>query len=440
MSREIDIQREQVFDRDFKVCLRSACTVGNGVIRLSVSEEAKTIELFEAMEEVPSFFIPASGSGSRMFQALFTKNDGTVLSDETFNVLKGLPLAEGFLEVSNDKDRLVAQLLEELACKPKGLIPFHKSGDKIYSAFQEHVVQVSRLFPNGVKLHFTIQEDFKEEIERNVKELAEQLGVDVSFSYQSHTSNAYCFDEDQQLIQEGEQVLRRPAGHGALLENLNRIPEDLVCLKNIDNVQHIDHSEPSLRIWKSAIGLLKQFEAGLADLLEEYSDDAMRLFNEKYQFLSEEELANCSKDKLIGYASRPSRVCGMVKNEGEPGGGPFWIEDHGTVTKQIIEKVQIADSQKTIVDQSSHFNPVFLVVSKRDSFGNSLDLNDFRDDSKYFVVRKPHKGREILYRELPGLWNGSMSNWNTLFLEIPSEVFSPVKSVMDLSKLAHQPQ
>jgi hypothetical protein len=160
-----------------------------------------------------------------------------------------------------------------------------------------------------------------------------------------------------------------------------------------------------------------------------------------YQILPEEDIAGFNKAKLLTLASRPTRVCGMVKNEGEPGGGPFWIHDNGIVTKQIIEKAQISDDRNAqiIAKQSSHFNPVFMVVSKSDTNGNILDLDLFKDDSKYFVVSKSHKGMDVHYRELPGLWNGSMSNWNTIFVEIPLEVFSPVKTINDLNKEAHQP-
>lgn len=150
----------------------------------------------------------------------------------------------------------------------------------------------------------------------------------------------------------------------------------------------------------------------------------LRELNDKYQFISPDLIGEMSIDSIQQFLKRPSRVAGMVKNEGEPGGGPFWIKGENGVTNQIIEKSQIKEQsdQEQIVRDSSHFNPVFIALSKTDAFGNKLNLLDFRDDSKFFVVKKSHQGKEIFYRELPGLWNGGMSNWNTIFLEIPSSV------------------
>ena len=442
MSKDIDIQREQVFKDDFKVELKSACNVGSGVLRLTAEEEGLAISVFNEVEEVPSFFIPASGSGSRMFQFLFewSEKGGEVELNEVFQSLSELAVARAFLSETNNAEEFTSRMLEEMACKPKGLIPFHMLNGEVYTAFQEHVLQVKELFPNGVKLHFTVQESFEEEIKANILSLGDRVdGVDISYSHQSSSSNAFCFDMEGELFEDEDGVVRRPAGHGALLENLNALPERLVYIKNIDNIQHTNKAGESMRVWKIATGLLKSFEADLMELVDSFSKEGVKVLNAKYEFLSEDEEQRCDLEMMKKLASRPSRVCGMVKNEGEPGGGPFWIEDSNGVTKQIIEKVQISEdkSQQEIVEGSSHFNPVFLVVSKADVYGNDLDLMNFRDDSKFFTVQKSHKGKEIVYRELPGLWNGSMSNWNTLFLEIPSSVFSPVKTVLDLAKPAH---
>jgi len=445
MSKDVDIQRKQVFEENFKVTLKAACTVGEGVLRLSAEEEESAITSFDEITSVPTFFIPASGSGSRMFQFLFEwadRNNGEAKDDlnSVFETLSKLAVAENFLDNMDSVEEFTSKMLGNIACKPKGLIPFHKSGKEVYTAFQEHVRQVKKLFPNSVNLHFTVQESFEEEIKANIKELQESTaGVEISFSHQNSLSDAHCFRSNRELFYEEGKELRRPSGHGTLLENLNALPGELVFIKNIDNIQHETKAGESMRVWKIAAGLLKNFEQELRDLAADYTQEGLRILNEKYEFLSKSEEGQFNEETLHQIISRPTRVCGMVKNEGEPGGGPFWIKDGEIVTKQIIEKVQISEDkdQQKIVEASSHFNPVFMVVSKADIYGNPLNLNDFRDDSKFFVVKKTHKGEEVTYRELPGLWNGSMSNWNTLFLEIPSEVFSPVKTILDLAKPAH---
>jgi hypothetical protein len=285
----------------------------------------------------------------------------------------------------------------------------------------------------------TIQKTFENQISENIDLL--KLPVECSFSYQEPGTDAFCFDENGNLVEEDGEALRRPAGHGALLTNLDKIDAEVVLVKNIDNVQHSSKSHVAKRTWKIITGLLKQLQNDLCALDENYSTERLQEFNEKYELLSEDELKNFDVDQLEIMLSRPTRVCGMVKNEGEPGGGPFWVKNRqGDLFKQIIEKVQISAKadQQEIVASSSHFNPVFLAVSKTDCYGKRLDLLPFRDNDAYFIVEKSYKGKTIKYRELPGLWNGSMSNWNTLFVEIPSETFSPVKTVLDLTKPAHK--
>ena len=439
MTKETDIQKEQVFKSDFKVVLMSACKVGSGILRLNNKEEELAITNFQNLQEVPSFFIPASGSGSRMFQFLFEMNNSQD-REEAFRALSKLAVAENYLDKATNADEFIAQLLKGEAFKPKGLIPFHIVNEKVYTAFQEQVLQVKALFPNDARLHFTIQKSFEKEIKENISELGREIdGVDITYSYQSTSSDAYCFNANGDLFQDESGVVRRPAGHGAILENLNALPERLVCLKNIDNIQHLSKAEESTRVWKIATGLLMEFEAELRGLVQNFSKEKLEALNARFQFLSEDEVRRCDTTFIKALASRPTRVCGMVKNEGEPGGGPFWIKGGDHVTKQIVEKIQVSenDEQQKIIKESSHFNPVFIVISKSDVYGNHLDLMEFVDDSKFFVVNKSHKGNEILYRELPGLWNGGMSNWNSLFLEIPSAVFSPVKTILDLTKPAH---
>ena len=452
MSKEnnddIIFQKRQVFNNNCKVDLNEACTLGNGIIRLDSVQTEKAIGAFLNLDRTPCFFVPASGSGSRMFEFLFEwMEDGIerVEVDKFFDQLEIMPFYSELsgnksIDLSNRK-QVVAYLLSDeglnLANKPKGLIPFHIDGDKVYNAFQEHARQAVDLFPHGCEMHFTIQKEYENEIEDCL------LGLQIphlnfTFSYQNESTDAYCFNSGENLIEYNGAPLRRPAGHGALLQNLNGLKNDLALIKN--NVQHTSKSKLSTETWKSSIGFLLNFKTDLIALSNDFSKENLFEFNREYQVLSSEEMKTSDDSILTKLISRPTRVCGMVKNEGEPGGGPFWINDNGLVTKQIIEKVQISndEDQQEILEKSSHFNPVFMMVSKSDAFNRLLDLQDFVDDSKCFVVQKTHMGEPIMYRELPGLWNGSMSNWNTIFIEIPSEVFSPVKTINDLSKRAHK--
>ncbi len=448
-QEEIEIQRKQVLNSNCTVELVAACTIGQGIKRLKQLEEFDALEAYSTLKNPPVFFIPSSGSGSRMFQFLFEwleSGESSPLVEEFFAKVGDLALRQ--LEALknqpiDDRVNFVKRLLDRDQLNfgelPKGLIPFHQEGDRIFSSFQEQVRQAATIIEEKAHVHFTIQKTFENQISENIDLL--KLPVECSFSYQEPGTDAFCFDENGNLVEEDGEALRRPAGHGALLTNLNKIDAEVVLVKNIDNVQHSSKSHVTKRTWKIITGLLKQLQNDLCALDENYSTERLQEFNEKYELLSEDELKNFDVDQLEIMLSRPTRVCGMVKNEGEPGGGPFWVKNkEGDVFKQIIEKVQISANadQQEIVASSSHFNPVFMAVSKTDCYGKRLDLLPFRDNDAYFIVEKSHKGKTIKYRELPGLWNGSMSNWNTLFVEIPSETFSPVKTVLDLTKPAHK--
>jgi len=451
MSKElkeaVELQKKQVFSGDAKVNLIAACTPENGIVVLSEIQKKSAISTFENSKLKPVFFIPASGSGSRMFQFLFewleTKVE-TPLVKTFFDKVQDLPFFKSrrfSADLLENKEAFVRHLLEDCQLnfgnRPKGLFAFHQENENYVTAFQDQVRQAFKLIEKDLEIHFTVQQQFEEEIASNIKSL--NLPVKLEFSYQEVSTNAYCFDENQNLIIENNEPLRRPAGHGALLENLNAIDADVVLIKNIDNVQHSSKALKTVETWKEITGLLYQFQNDLKELTSNYSTNALVALNAKYNFLSSLELEEMNEEKLMQLADRPSRVCGMVKNEGEPGGGPFWVESKGKVTNQIIERIQISTNadQQNIVAESTHFNPVFIAASKINCFGKRLNLLDYRDNSAFFVVEKSQLGKKVFYRELPGLWNGAMSNWNTIFVEISSETFSPVKTIMDLMKEAH---
>lgn len=445
------IQKAQVFDRQPTMKLSEACSIENGILRIHDDEKQGVLEAFGDLNSKVAFFIPASGSGSRMFDELYRfmeSTNHTEGSKKFFDAFKSLAIykslsSEKKSEVDNMSEVEVARFLLSakglnLLRQPKGLIPFHSKGEVVLNAFQEHVLQISELFPNNSIAHFTLQDGFQDQVMDSISSIIDETGMDVSFSVQNRDTDAFCFDEDRNMVADEGIPLRRPAGHGSLLVNLNDIDADVVLIKNIDNIQHISKSEASNETWKLLMGTLEQFQKELRKLKENYSLEGFAALNEKYKFIAPGE--ELTKELLEKIVSRPTRVCGMVLNEGAPGGGPFWIEKSGELTKQIVEKVQISneEDQQEILTGSSHFNPVMIVASKNDLNGNRLDLHEFSHDEQYLVVKKPFDGKTIYYRELPGLWNGGMYYWNSIFVEIPSKVFSPVKTVLDLTASQHQ--
>lgn len=444
------IQKTQVFDQQPTMNLSEACSIENGILRIATQDKSEVLNAFEELKSNIAFFIPASGSGSRMFDELYRFMESGIHSSGSqrfFNEFKTLAIYEALSKEEKSNVELLSEVEIarfvlspsglNLLRRPKGLIPFHSHEGTILNAFQEHVLQISKLFKNKPAVHFTLQDGFQDQVLSSIENTIDTNSMDISFSIQNRNTDAFCFDEDKRLVADDGIPLRRPAGHGSLLVNLNDMDADIVLIKNIDNIQHIAKSDESNETWKLLMGILNQFQLELKALHENYSNQAFAELNAKYKFLARTEVL--SKELLEKIIARPTRVCGMVRNDGAPGGGPFWIEKSGEVTKQIVEKVQISEDedQQKILTESSHFNPVMIVASKNDLHGNRLNLHDFSNDEQYLVVKKPFDGKTIYYRELPGLWNGGMYHWNSLFVEIPSDVFSPVKTVLDLTAEQH---
>ena len=211
-----------------------------------------------------------------------------------------------------------------------------------------------------------------------------------------------------------------------------------MLVKNIDNLQHFSQSDASTSQWKILVGLLDQLKEAFSMLEAQPSLAEFEKLNARFHFLPAHELT--SEADLLRFLRRPLRVCGMVRNEGQPGGGPFFVQKNGETRKQIVEKAQLANTDKVnaLLMQSTHFNPVMMVLDFKDYQGEAYDLSMFTDEEAYFIVEKSHQGKSIRFIEQPGLWNGGMANWNTLFVEIPNEVFTPVKTVLDLLQNTHQ--
>ena len=470
--------------------------VGDGIIRLECSEVDDLVELFKGYEGSRYKFVPASGAATRMFKHLFEfledypSRGEDCFNDKSFNsIWYFLEYIKNFaffntLQKELEKNRynldeilknrdystLLKALLQPYALNygnlPKGLIEFHQYPDGARTAFEEHLVegaQYARMPNNETYIHLTVSPEhktgFEELANRIIKSYGETYGVKffIEYSEQKPSTDTIAVDENNEIFRDSSgKLVFRPGGHGALLENLNDINADLVFIKNIDNVVP-DHLKPQTVLYKKALaGLLISYQSLIFDYLnqlQEEDDISIELLHEILDFTINELCIFPSKslnlndtnvlyEYLIGKLNRPIRVCGMVKNEGEPGGGPFWATNpDGSVSLQIVESSQIDlndPARKEIFSLSTHFNPVDLVCGLTDVDGNKFDLLKFRDPNTGFISLKSKDGRQLKAQELPGLWNGAMSDWNTIFVEVPLITFNPVKTVNDLLREQHQ--
>jgi len=471
LEQQIAIQLDQILAGNPKIKLAKPCRVGDGILTIDENHVKSLEQYFEIGKEEKeiTFFIPASGSGSRMFDNLFNYlNSDNNISPETFKFVEKLlnrinefafynKIPRALKASIKSGDVVIRDLIEfillnnkglKLGSVPKGLVPFHRYGKFIINPFQEHIIQGAKIAGDNTNFHFTIDPKFQDEIKRSIQIIREISGIDFQyfFSEQDQNTHAYAFDKDNQLaLDENQKPIRRPAGHGTLIDNLNAIDSDLIFIKNIDNVQHYRKAGVSLSTKRILGGLTLQFQTKVFEIIEALNsnnNDSLVLvstLNSDYNLdLSETQLND--KTFLMDYFNRPIRVCGMVKNEGQPGGGPFWVsDDKGNLSKQIIEKSQIASDtdQLSISLHATHFNPVELICAVRNYKGEKFNLKEFVDENQYFLVNKTHEGKEISYIEKPGLWNGGMFDWLTLFYEIDSQCFSPVKTVLDLLNPLH---
>lgn len=494
-KRKIEQDLEHFKNGFSKLEIVKPAILGDGILQLNKTEKERFVSNYKKSNLDVLKFVPASGAASRMFKLLHQFMDEyseTKLSFEAFLnqskfqdlkdffgcinqlafyddlvlTLKGKGVEFELLSNGSKAYELCRQILKKegfhMADLPKGLIPFHKYGDEKLSAFEEHFYEALKyaVKDGKAKLHFTISSEhlskFKCRLSEFQPKIETETGVkfEVDFSFQHPSTDTVCLNTDGDIFrEENGKILFRPAGHGALVENLNEINADIVFIKNIDNVSHqsltTNEGKSYLEDKEVLAGVLLEFQNksfSLLRQLEKESDDE-KLFAEAAKFLRNNLNVyaefNDKKD-LINYLNRPIRVCGMVVNEGAPGGGPFWIKnDDNSISLQIVEKSQIDLSeinQKQQLEASTHFNPVDIVCGIKNYKGETFDLTKFVDSSKGFIAQKFVGGQSIKALELPGLWNGGMAFWNTVFVEVPAESFNPVKTAMDLLKPGHQPK
>ena len=478
-------------------------TAGDGIERLGRQTREELIGLFdkEAGLMDAAKFVPASGAATRMFKALLTVwseerhltrdavaaqaqigtkeiKDALAFMDGIrdfafFEHLEGILKRAGLDAGQLIRDGHFSDIFDALLSSgglnyaelPKGLIAFHRYPEGPRTSFEEHLVEISHYLKGdeGVcRLSMTVSPEHLSRFEallRRVKApLERRLGVsfEVKFSVQKNTTDTIAVGpENSPFRTEDGKILFRPGGHGALIDNLNELDSDLAFITNIDNVVP-DRLKPEVVRWKKIIGgYLFRIRERAFHYLERLSkaDPSETIIAESESFAADvlhlpisKSPANISgrlrKEKIMTLLNRPIRVCGMVKNQGEPGGGPFWVKDKtGTVTLQIVEKAQVdmsAPDQKELFEASTHFNPVDIVCSLKDHKGVKFDLKRFVDPEAVFIARKSYQGRDLKALELPGLWNGAMAGWITIFLEVPASTFNPVKTVNDLLRPAHR--
>jgi hypothetical protein len=489
LTEEDIVKQLEVFKRGIPpVKLHRPCTIGDGIVVISDSERDALLRLHQKIAQQGTMikFVPASGAASRMFRTWFQYADMDTFdrSREGKNFSKDL-IKFAFYEDLKDTvaqsgrditdlitNRQYKDILEYIltpkglnyAHLPKALLKFHTYPDHTRTSLEEHLVEAVSYVQdiNHIcRVHFTISDEHTSEVEKliaHVKEYYEteySVTYDLSLSIQlpSTSTIAVTMDNTPFRDKRGELVFR-PGGHGALLKNLNALDYDIIFLKNVDNVIP-DRLKPETITYKQILGgyliklqekshaYLRRLSAGPVD--ESVLSEIIRFSREElfiglpldFEDLPVLQKATIIRDKL----NRPLRVCGMVKNEGEPGGGPFWVEEDGIQSLQIIEQTQIditSEEQKRIWSSSTHFNPVDLVCGVKDYKGQKFDLERFVDENSYFISQKSLGGRDLKALEFPGLWNGSMARWNTVFVEIPLITFNPVKTIIDLLREEHR--
>ncbi|MFI3330602.1 MAG: DUF4301 family protein [Rikenellaceae bacterium] len=441
-----------------------AAVVGDGIVASQMKQVVELAEEFEALATGKKLvkFVPASGAATRMFKALFEFLGSGESNKQSKMVVENIEKFAFYEDVKDkvgdDKELINAIIGEDgldYGNKPKALIKFHKYVNASRTAAEEHLLEgaMYAATESDVYIHFTVSGEhlagFKALFESVIDKYESKLGVKyhISYSSQKPSTDMIAVTPDNEPFREDDgSLLFRPAGHGALLSNLDDIDADIVFIKTIDNVMPDSLKADTVISKKYLAALALKVQAQIFEYLEkidegesseEFVDTCKGFIKEvlNYTFSTE----NPSLADIKAVLNRPLRVCGMVKNEGEPGGGPFWAKaDDGSVSLQIAESSQIAPEQMPLMSQATHFNPVDLVCAVKNYKGEKFDLSIYVDPSTGFISNKSKNGRELKAQELPGLWNGAMAKWNTIFAEVPISTFSPVKEVTDLLRVQHQ--
>ncbi len=441
------------------------CQPGQEIKILESAEANRLVSLYKGIKDAKILkFVPASGAASRMFkelhQALIAENPNGTIEKFSSN-LDQFAFSKALLDLSggdrSNSKILISNLLSDeglnYAALPKGSILFHKYvNGEVRTAFEEHFYEAAAYARSGENchLHFTVPLAFESQLTDYLNDLGKCLNVALKTNFKVETSVQKCATDSPAIYSNSGEWVRgandalffRPAGHGALLDNINELDADIVFVKNIDNVVNENHKAATTLNKQRLGGVLIHVQTALFEFLNAIDTGTLNRESCK-DFMSEwlsTDCTNLPENELRNLLNRPIRICGMVKNEGEPGGGPFMVKDGDGESLQIVEKAQVnvADAeQNSLLGQATHFNPVDLVLAVKNYKGQSFDLKQFSNSNTGMVVEKSYQGKSIKALELPGLWNGAMHNWNTVFVEVPLETFNPVKTVFDLLRPAH---
>ncbi len=465
--------------------------IGDGIIDISEQEQERLIQKFDENKSrfKPVKFVPASGAASRMFKKLFeAKHYFEHHPAKTDTYLKGNPEVRAFfdeiekypfyfdlknkardkhldfdlMKKSGKYHAILELLLDKEGLNygelPKALIKFHVYGDISHTAFEEHFAEAVEYLSGEKKelhLHFTVSPDFRDEFEKIAGKLTEAYSekrgthFSVDFSEQEPKTDTIAVNLNNEPFRDKEgNLVFRPGGHGSLLGNLNNLDNAVVFIGNIDNIPSEEPDNLRIRYKKLLGGFLLTRVDKIHRLLrrldaEENGEDFRREVTGFINEISNDEAVLLAKEpdeafrrRAHDFLNRPIRVCGMVENVGEPGGGPFWVKDRsGKISRQIVERSQtdLSDfEQENILNLSTHFNPVDMVCFIRNYKDQVFDLFDYRDPDQGFISKKSFNGEDIKALEHPGLWNGSMEGWITYFIDVPLSTFTPVKTVFDL--------
>lgn len=461
-----------------------AAVAGDGILKLDAEKAAELAVMYSRALGGLSVekFVPASGAASRMFKELYEYVSDGRASATVESVLSGLEKFAFYedlkaLEVNmKDPKAVIGAIIErdvasgtglELGEKPKGLIKFHKYAQGGRTAMEEHLVEVALYGGSPARIHFTVSpehmEDFKRLVDERIAAFSAKYGVEyeIDYSVQEPSTDTIAVTPENEPFRVGDpatgEILFRPGGHGALIENLNRIDADLIFIKTVDNVVP-DHLKGDTVLYKKALAAvalelqqrvfsyLKAIDSVSSSGTSTVDPAELRQFIEEklcYRFPLGADGEGPSLADMRRVLDRPLRVCGMVRNEGEPGGGPFWAKTslgmEGALSLQIAESSQIDPEMRgELMGGGTHFNPVDLVCAVRDFKGKKFDLTQYIDKKTGFISEKSKDGRSLKALELPGLWNGAMADWTTVFVEVPVTTFAPVKTVADLLRPQHQ--
>ena len=484
---QVAVQLELLVKGSFYYRLNRPCAIQDGIVSIPEGEKAALVSLYEREEEKGRMlkFVPASGAASRMFKdwhLIYYEGCSSPSEEEILKSIDRYAFFSDLSEIASQRGSSLSAMIERkdlrnileyiltpqglnYANLPKALLKFHRYADHHRTSLEEHLVEAALyvLDRNRIaRIHFTVSEEHRELTEEFIRKVRERYEKKYGVSYrigistQMPSTDTIAVGSTNQLFRdESGSLVFRPGGHGSLIENLNALNADIVLIKNIDNVVP-DHLKATTVQYKKILGgyLLKlqerifHYMGQLGEKKENphLINEVIRFCEGEFQMAFPAAFRSLDLDGqrafLIDRLNRPIRVCGVVRNEGEPGGGPFWVdEEDGTQSLQIIESGQVdfrSSEQQSIWEEAAYFNPVDLVCGLKDYRGNTFDLHHFIDCRTCLISEKFQNGRELKALEHPGLWNGAMARWNTVFVEVPIETFNPVKMVEDLLREQHQ--